>query len=349
MTAIRVLAGLATLAALYFGSSIFIPLIGGFFLFFLLDPIVVFLEKKNVPRALSSLGLVILSFVVSGFLIWTLYGAVANVAKEVPSYSKKLSGIVDTLRKRADLIKSGTQQVIPEVTKDDVQKVEVVGGEMGSVTGVALRGLGTIFDVLTTALFIPLITLFVLWEKKHLSEVIRQVLASSFNLTHIRIETTKMLKAFFGGNLIIGVVMAIILAVEFSILGLKNSVSLGVLSGFLNLIPLLGPLISIVLPLIAALLQFNTPAPFIVIVGTVAFLHLFITNFVIPKIVGRHVNVNATASTLGLLVWGWLWGAVGLLLAVPLMAMIRIVLEANPPTEKVSRLLADSGEDPGKS
>jgi predicted PurR-regulated permease PerM len=113
-------------------------------------------------------------------------------------------------------------------------------------------------------------------------------------------------------------------------LGMKGAIPLGIASGLLNLLPFLGLIAALALPLAAALLQFNTPGPFIVIVLTILFLHVVSTNLLIPKFIATRVSIGPVAATVGILFWGWLWGVMGLLLAVPLTASIKLVADLHP-------------------
>jgi len=366
MYSVRILATLAVVTALHFTGSIFIPIIVGIFLFFLLDPLVKRGEKKNVPRSVSAIFLVFTSAVISGLLIWVLYGAVAEIAREVPAYSKKIMGIVTELQKKAETLSSNLNSLPTPVKQEseshgddpstsipatepsmqhaEIQKVQVVGGEVEKLTSFALSGVGTLFSLFATALFIPLIALFLLLEKKILARSTTDLFRNILETTRIDSEIHRMLKAFFVGNFITGSVISIILIILFSVLGLRNSVSLGLISGFLILIPLIGPLVALPLPLAAGLLQFSTPTPFIVISGTVILLHFITGNLIMPKYVGGHVNLNTFASTISLLFWGWLWGAIGVLLAIPLTALLRIFLENYAPTVRLSKVLAGTAK-----
>ncbi len=390
----RILATLAVITALYFTGSVLIPVICGIFLFFLLDPLVQRGERKSISRTLSSIVLVISSALISGLIIWVLYGAVAEIAREVPAYSKKIMGIINDIQKKAETLSSNLNSVstptkpIAEATSEkpvvsqspdsttgpmgsngsttpatnpaastpnstesaavipqtrstsDIQKVQIVGGEVGKLTSFAITGVGTLFALLTAVLFIPLLALFLLLEKKLFAQRMTDLFRNTLETRRIDLEIHHMLKGFFVGNLIIGIIMAIVLVIVFSILGLKNSVSLGLITGFLNLIPLIGPLVSMVLPVSAGLLQFSTPTPFIIMAAVIIFLHFFTANFIVPKFVGGRVNLNGFTSTISLLFWGWLWGALGVLLAIPLTALVRIFLENYSPTVRLSRLLA---------
>jgi len=114
---------------------------------------------------------------------------------------------------------------------------------------------------------------------------------------------------------------------------------LGIASGLLNLLPFLGLIFSLALPLAAAILQFNTPGPYIVITLTILFLHVVSANLLIPKFIATRVSIGPVAATVGILFWGWLWGVMGLLLAVPLTAFVKLVADLHPFLCHLSNML----------
>lgn len=114
---------------------------------------------------------------------------------------------------------------------------------------------------------------------------------------------------------------------------------LGVASGFLNLIPFLGAIFGALIPVGAELLQNQPLAPLAVTVVTVVGLHAFSVNFLIPKIIGQRVSISPVAATMGIPFWGWLWGLIGVLLAVPLTALVKIVADSNPSLSKIGQSL----------
>jgi predicted PurR-regulated permease PerM len=150
-----------------------------------------------------------------------------------------------------------------------------------------------------------------------------------------------MIRGFVLGNLIVGSIMAAGTSVVFLVLGMKGAVTLGIVSAFLNLIPFLGLLLAAAVPLAAALLQFNTLGPFITIAITILLFHLVAADFLIPKLVGSRLLLGPVAVTISMLFWGWLWGIMGLLLAVPLTAFVKLVADSRPSLIHISNLLSD--------
>jgi len=96
-----------------------------------------------------------------------------------------------------------------------------------------------------------------------------------------------------------------------------------------------------VIPLLAATLQFESAGPFLIIAGTIVTLHLVSANLLIPKLIGSRVNIGPVAATVGMLFWSWLWGGIGLLLAVPLTAFVKLVADCHPALLPISNLLAE--------
>jgi predicted PurR-regulated permease PerM len=113
------------------------------------------------------------------------------------------------------------------------------------------------------------------------------------------------------------------------------------LSGFLSLIPYAGLPLAVLPPLFAALPVYPTLPPYILIGSTVAVLHLLALNLLYPKIVGARVHLNPLVVTIALMVWGMLWGAAGLMLAIPLTAAIKAVCDNVGGLRSYGRLLGD--------
>jgi predicted PurR-regulated permease PerM len=135
-----------------------------------------------------------------------------------------------------------------------------------------------------------------------------------------------MIRDFIVGNVIIGLILGICSSLAFWMLGVPYFYVIGALSGILSLLPYLGVVAAIVPPVVVSLGSLTTES-LLSIVSVVAFTHVVALNLLYPKIIGRRLQLNPLAVTLALLFWGWLWGAMGLLLAVPITAALKIILD----------------------
>ena len=115
----------------------------------------------------------------------------------------------------------------------------------------------------------------------------------------------------------------------------------GPLSGLLSLVPYIGMPLALAPPLIAALPVTSDPAVYVFLFVSVALLHLFALNLLYPKFVGSRVHLNPLVATVALMFWGMLWGAIGLILAVPLTASVKAVCDNVDKWKPYGRMLGD--------
>ena len=187
---------------------------------------------------------------------------------------------------------------------------------------------------------VPFLSFFMLCSKDQMTTRMNALFDSRIDTARFVTSLSQMVRGFVAGNFIVGSIMAVATTLVLFALGTKGAIPLGIASGLLNLVPFLGLIISLVLPLAAALLQFNTPGPFIVIFLTIIFLHIISANFLFPKFIATRVSIGPVAATVGILFWGWLWGVMGLLLAVPLTPVVKMVADLHPSLCHLSNMLA---------
>ena len=132
-----------------------------------------------------------------------------------------------------------------------------------------------------------------------------------------------------------------IVTLLFASVQLPYSLVVAPLSGFLSLVPYIGMPLALIPPLFAALPVHREPTVYVFLFVSVALLHLFALNLLYPKFVGSRVHLNPLVATIALMFWGMLWGAVGLLLAIPITAGIRAVCENVDEWKPYGRLLGD--------
>jgi AI-2 transport protein TqsA len=341
-SAATILAILGAIAALFFASTVLLQLVFSFFLFFLLNPIVEWAGTKRISRKVSSIAIVLLALLLTGVTVWGSYGAISSLAEEIPQYTTKIKKTIKLLQGQADEIQKNTADVMPQNgSPGHIQKVEVVEQLGGGTDQAVLHGVGSVFELLAAAFLVPILVLFLLLEKPHLKSAVFQAVPPSFRAGYVGKELSEMITGFFFGNIVVGLGTAAGFYALFTYLHLDNRLLLALLAGFVNLIPMVGAVLGGLFPMLQAFLQFDTVSPAVTIFASSIFLHFFVANFIIPKIVGSRINVNATSATIGLIFWGWLWGPLGLLLAVPLTATIRILLSARKSTEHLGRLIQE--------
>jgi predicted PurR-regulated permease PerM len=190
------------------------------------------------------------------------------------------------------------------------------------------RGAGTLTDILLAAVFVPFLAYFLLTWQSHA----RSATVMLFPLRHRHTAFVtlgligKMLQSFIVGNLLIGLLMSGVSVAIFGLLHVPFFYFVGFLSGFLSLVPYLGIVLAMVPPILVGLGQLDAGDLAIVLLCVIG-LHLFALNVLYPKLLGNRLRINPLAVTIALLFWGAVWGAIGLVLAIPITGAIKIVFD----------------------
>jgi predicted PurR-regulated permease PerM len=114
----------------------------------------------------------------------------------------------------------------------------------------------------------------------------------------------------------------------------------GIASGLLNMVPYIGAVMAWLPAFIIALAKWNTIGQFVLIAVMLTIIHVLAINLVAPKLVGRRVRLNAVAITIALLFWGWVWGGMGLVLAIPITAALRVICDHTESWKPIGRWLS---------
>ena len=135
-----------------------------------------------------------------------------------------------------------------------------------------------------------------------------------------------MIRSFIVANAVVGLLNAAVSSLVFWWLGIPFFYFIGAISGFVSLVPYLGVFLALLPPLTGVVGALNTTSVVVIFV-TVVGLHVLTMNVLYPKIVGKRLRLNPLAVTLALLFWAWIWGAMGLILAVPIVGATKIICD----------------------
>ena len=307
----------------YFGESVLAVLFFSILLSFTLSPLVQAFEYLHVPRAMSALISVVLLMVVLYGVTITSYNEAIIFADNLPKYSQKIGSILQPFRQQAEKIEKTGEAVAAADNKNVIQVRQV-----SSWTDVLTHGAGTLTDTLLAASFVPSLTYFLLTWQSHARSA--TVMLFPLHHRHTAFVTLgligKMLQSFIVGNFMIGLLISGVSVAVFGLLHVPFFYFVGVLSGFLSLVPYLGIVLAMVPPILVGLGQLENGDLLLVLLCVIA-MHLLALNVLYPKLLGSRLRINPLAVTLALLFWGAVWGAVGLLLAIPITGALKIICD----------------------
>ncbi|HEV8385061.1 MAG TPA: AI-2E family transporter [Candidatus Acidoferrales bacterium] len=336
----RIIAAGIVLAFLYYASAVVITLLVSILFAYFLEPIVELLERFRVPRSVGALIvlLVVTSLVVTiGLVIWDKVDA---FTKAWPEYSKVLSGVSEALDKRIKKIEDALKTLQPE---DQKGRLVIQQEEPSMIRGLLLHGLGSLYTLLLVVSFVPFLVFFMLAAKQDIWHATMQLFPPTerTGVKEALEDLSGTLRGYIVGNLVVAAILSFASSVFFAIIGLDNPILLGITSGVMNLVPYIGTVMAWLPPIVVGLTKFGTNwAAYIGIALVITFFHLIAINVLIPKVVGKQVHLNALAVTVSLLFWGWFWGGMGLLLAIPITAAMKVVCDHVEEWQPVGRWLS---------
>ena len=322
-----VVAAIAVIGLIYLLKIVLITILSAMLLAFAMEPLVKQLCRIRIPRALGALLAVALMVTLAVGLTHFFYSRAVDFATELPKYSGKLHSAVAGFRAQTEKIEESAGAVIasPKLAK---QPIAVEIHQSTGLSSIISAGSGTLGDVLLAVSFVPFLVYFMLTWKDHVHSNTVRLFPKEHRLAAHRTvaRISEMIRRFIAGSVALGLANAVISGVIFWRLGIPYFYFLAAISGFVTLIPYLGVFLAL-LPPLAAGIGILDKTGVLTILFTVVGLHIVATNVSFPKIVGKRLQLNPLAVTLALLFWAWIWGAMGLILAVPLVGMTKIICD----------------------
>lgn len=317
-----VIAVMLVLAGCYVAKLPLIVLLVSVLLAFILAPLVELFQKARLPHALAALLAVSLFLAATYGVVYVSYSRAQQFANELPRYSGEIRKVLGRVQRTSVTIQKTTAGVL---SPDSRPRPSVQNSSSWSEV---FPSLGSISEVVFATSFIPFLVYFMLtWQGHVRSASVMLFRTQNRHTAYITLGLiAAMVRSFLVGNLLVGLFISAVSTAVFGILGLPYFYFIGVISGFLSLIPYLGVLLAIVPPVLAGMGHIHSSQSAI-IVATVLGLHLLALNVLYPKFLGNRLQLNPLAVTVALLFWGWLWGAMGLILAIPITAAVKIILD----------------------
>lgn len=333
-----VLALVAAVAALHFAKLVCIVVCLALLLAFMLEPLVGLLQRTRIPRNLAAIiALIALAAGLWGITLVS-YNRAEKFAEELPQYGATARRYLTTYTRKAQKITESAKNALPQ--PQGAQPIRVV--QQTSVWDTIGNGLGTATEIAFAASFIPFLTYFMLTCKDHARRSTVLLFPEDARATaYITLGTiADLIRAFLTGNLLVGLFIGGASTAIFGLIGIPYFYFVGFISGFLSLVPYLGVLLAL-LPPIAAGIGKISGTGLLLVVLTVFGLHVFSLNVLYPKFLGKRMQLNPLAVTLALLFWGWLWGAMGLILAIPITAAMKVIFDNVDSTSAFGAWLGD--------
>jgi predicted PurR-regulated permease PerM len=355
------------IAILYFGRVFFITSLAAVMLAFILEPFVTLLVRIRFPRSLAAF--VVCAAALSMLYLMGLgaYSQMSGLAEELPRYSQRIGELVANVSQQVEGMEQRTYEVLmparnkpapppPEPARKKRRTTDTaVPAVPGAIPEVRIHEesspikdfvsvrLGSFYQIMLMASFVPFLVYFMLSWHDHIHRSFLQFFHGEDRAAAARSlqGIADMVRAFVVGNSVLGLLLAAASSLAFWIIHLPYALLVGPLSGFLSLVPYVGLPVALLPPLFVALTAYDNISGYLLVVAIVSVFHLLALNLLYPKFVGSRVHLNPLAVTFSLMIWGFLWDAAGLLLAIPMTAAFKAVCDNVKGLRPIGKFLGD--------
>lgn len=329
---------IALFAILYIAKRIIVPIVFAIIISILLHPVVNFLVRRRINRVLAIVITLLLTFIVIASFGALLISQASRFSESWPILVDKFNVIFN----QAITWASGYFDINPQnihnwITKFLDELIDTSNAAIGQT-------LITVGGALVVLFLIPVYVFMILFYHPLLIEFLHRVFGENdqVHVNQIVSQTKKVIQGYLIGLLIEAVIVATLNSTALFILGIDYAILLGILGALLNVIPYIGGIVAVALPMMVAFATKSSGWYVIYVMASYYFIQLIDNHYVSPFIVSSKVKINALFSIISVLGGYALWGIPGMFLSIPLLAIIKLIFDHIEPLKPWGYLLGDS-------
>ena len=321
-TSIIIIGLFAFVYILYLTQSIIVPIIYSTIIAIVLSPLVSFFTKRKVSQVVAISLTLLISIALTIFIISFLSIQMMQFSDSFPKLVVKFNQFADSMELWAsDRFHVSKLKVHSMVLK---KRAEFIN-DGGSLIGQTIVSTGS---KLVVVLLIPVYVFMILLYQNHLIKFIHKLFSRKEygEVDDVLSSTKVIIQSYLVGLLLEALIMAVLNSATLLIIGIDYAILLGVLGAIVNVVPYIGGIISILFPVIIAIVS-DSPSDALLVVISYLVIQFFDVHYIVPKVVASKVKINALISVIVVLAGGALWGLPGMFLSIPLTAIIKVIFD----------------------
>jgi predicted PurR-regulated permease PerM len=323
-------------ALLRLGQEVFKPLAFACLVALLLITPCKFFERQGFPRGAAALISMLLASIVFVVVFYFISNSIVSFRKDLPLMIENINSSIKQLelwaQKTFHISRENMKNVVEDSTNDMLPSTSsIINQTVNTVTNFVFLGILLFITTFLLLLYRRLIVQFfiMLFADEYLKNI---------NSIFDRIQI--VVRSYIVALLIEMVIIAAAYCSVFFFLGVKYALLLGVIGAIVNIVPYLGVIITSVLTALITLTT-NSPSTVLWSVISIIIIHMIDTNILMPRLMAARVNINALASIVGVIIGSVLWGLPGTFMAMPILAMLKVVFEEINPLRPFAVLMGD--------
>lgn len=328
----------AFVAILSIAQGIIVPLVFAIIIAIVLQPVVHFFVRIKINRVVAIVITLFLTFMVIAAVGALLFLQLNRFSESWPILVDKFTALINqTITWFSGYFNMNPIKIHEWVTKNQGELVNFSSADIGQTLLSVGRGVVVLF-------LVPVYVFLILFYEPLILDFIRKLFGTNnqSQVSEIVTETKTVIQRYLIGLLIEAVLVAILNSVGLLILGIDYAILLGIIGALLNVIPYLGGIVGVALPMMVALATKDSAWPAMYVMVIYYFIQLIDNNYIVPIIVASKVKINALFSIVAVLAGNALWGISGMFLSIPLLAIVKLIFDHIEPFKPWGFLLGDT-------
>ncbi len=333
-----------TVFAMIMAKSVIVPLLFSLFFSILLAPISSWLERYNIPRMLSSLAALLVGILVLFGIGFFFYSQMTDFAADAEMFTDRLEELLNSL----EGFLSAWFSIEGEINLDRIvtELAAFIQDNMTSLT----RGLSGAASAITTFFLVPIFIYLILLLRGMLKTFLLMAFGGDNGKERERVEVIIskikiLVQRYIAGLLMVITILAILYSTLLTVIGIDHAIFFGSFAAMLNVIPFIGPFLGSILPILYALITMDSLIYPLIIIAGFYVVQMLEGNLFTPVIVGSQVSMNALATLVLIFVGAQIWGLSGMILFIPLGAILKIIFDEVDSLKHYGYILGRSEEE----
>jgi predicted PurR-regulated permease PerM len=329
---------IALLSIMYIAKSIIIPIVFAVIIAIVLHPLVNFLVRMKINRVLAIVIIMFLTFLIIAAFGIVIISQASRFGESWPLLVEKFTALINqNIADAAEYFNKDPQKIHEWITKTQGELINSSAAAIGQTLVILGNGL-------VILLLIPFYIFMILFYQPIILEFIIRVSGTNYE-NHVRVivsQIKNVIQNYLVGLVIEAGIMAVMNTAALLLLGIEYAVILGILAALLNVIPYIGGIIAVALPVMVALVTKSSPWYALYIMIAYYVIQLIDNNYLVPYIVASKVKINALFSVIIVLIGNAIWGVPGMFLAMPLLAILKLICDNIESLKPYGFLLGDT-------
>ena len=333
---LAILSVIAVVAILKIAASVMLPIFFAILLSFTLSPVVDSLTRIRFPRVLAIVLAILILFGIGYLVALFLLSSINSFVEQAPKYYERFESILAQI---AGALNTNFSLDLPE---NPIAEIDLTSYFIGSINAISQDFMAFVSGLV----IVVLSTIFLLLEAPYLQNTIEKAFPrrTGKRIVIIMRHTIKQIGRYLSVKFLVSALTGVLVWFFLQVIGMDFALIWGVLAFILNFIPNIGSVILMAITILMGFIQFfPQPGPIVAVFVSMIGVQLVVGNFFDPRLQGRRLNLSPAIIIFSLFLWGWIWGTIGMFIAVPVTAVIKIICQ-NVPNLKSLAILMENGK-----